>query len=270
MKVAPEVLNSRIMLAKYYIKNKRSHEAINILRQGLKGNDNDAVIYNIIGAAYLDAEDIENSRQNFEKTIASNPKFFLPYFNLALLYLNTGSEEMAVKEYKKVLDIDNKNITALLMLARVMEADRKDEEALSFYMKAKETGKEIAYLSLAEYYQKRNDNKQAMKVLQEALNVDPKNVHAREMIGLLHMAARNYKEALSVYRDLKESLPETGAEMTADVYAAMGDFDSALKEMEKLLLKDKSRIDILARIVNLYIKKKILEMQRKQQKILFL
>ena len=256
VKVAPEVLNSRIMLAKYYIKNKRSHEAINILRQGLKGNENDAVIYNIIGAAYLNAEDIENSRQNFEKAISSNPKFFLPYFNLALLYLNTGSKEMAVKEYKKVLDIDKNNVTALIMLAKVMEADRKDEEALSFYMKAKETGKAIAYLSLAEYYQKKNDNKQAMKVLQEALSVDPRNVYAREMIGLLHMADKNYKEALTVYRDLKESSPEIGAEMTADVYAAMGEYDSALKEMDKLLLKDKNRIDILARIVNLYIKKK--------------
>jgi putative PEP-CTERM system TPR-repeat lipoprotein len=256
VKVAPELLNSRIMLAKYYIKNKRSQEAINILRQGLKGNENDAVIYNIIGAAYLNSENVENGRQNFEKAISSNPKFFLPYFNLALLDLNTGSKEMAVKQYKRVLDIDSKNVSALLMLAKVMEADRKDEEALSYYMKAKETGKEIAYLSLAEYYQRKNDNKQAMKVLQEALSVDPRNVYARKMLGLLHMADRNYKEALMVYRDLKESSPEIGAEMTADVYAAMGEYDSALKEMEKLLLKDNKRIDILARIVNLYIKKK--------------
>jgi putative PEP-CTERM system TPR-repeat lipoprotein len=256
VKIAPEVLNSRIMLAKYYIKNERFHEAVNILKQGLKGNDSDAVIYNIVGAAYLGAEDIENSRQNFEKAISANPRFFLPYFNLALLYLNKGEKEMAVKEYRKILDIDTKNVAALLMLAKVMDADKKDKEALSFYMKAKETGEEIAYLSLAGYYQARNDNKQALRVLQEALSFDPRFTHAKEMIGLLYVGEKNYKEALSVYKELKESSPEIGAEMTADVYAAMGEYDKAVTEMKGLLLRDNKRIDILGKIVGLYIKKK--------------
>jgi putative PEP-CTERM system TPR-repeat lipoprotein len=256
VKIAPEVLNIRIMLAKYYIKREKFHEAVNILKQGLKGNESDAVIYNIIGAAYLGAKDMENSRQNFEKAISANPKIFLPYYNLALLYLNKGEKEMAVKEYKKILDIDKRNVAALLMLAKVMDADKKDKEALSFYMKAKETGEEIAYLSLAGYYQAKSDDKQALKVLHEALSFDPRYKHAKEMIGRLLISEKNYKEAILVSKDLKESSPEMGAEMTADVYMAMGEYDKAVNEMKGLLIKDNKRIDILVKIVNLYIKKK--------------
>jgi len=259
VKIAPEVLNSRIMLAKYYIKNERYHEAVNILKEGLKGNESDAVIYNIIGAAYLGAGDLENGRQNFEKAISTNPKIFLPYFNLAILYLNKGEKEMAVKEYEKILEIDKRNVTALLMLAKVMEADKKDKEALSYYMMAKETGKEIAYLSLAAFYQKKDDIVQAQKTLQEALSFDPRYSHAKDMMGRLLIGKKNYKEALSVYRDLKESSPEISAEMTADIYAAMGEYDKAITEMKGLLIKDDKRIDVLGKIVSLYIKKKDFE-----------
>ena len=259
VKVAPEVLNSRIMLAKYYINNERYHEAVNILKQGLKGSKSDAVIYNIIGAAYLGAGEMENGRQNFEKAISTDPKIFLPYFNLALLYLNEGKNEMAIKEYQKILEIDKRNVSALLMLAKVMEADKKDKEALSFYMKAKETGEEIAYLSLAAYYQKKNDIKQAQKTLQEALSFDPRYSHAKDMMGRLLVGEKNYKEALSVYRDLKESSPEIGAEMTADIYAAMGEYDKAITEMKSLLIKNDKRIDVMGKIVSLYIRKKDFE-----------
>jgi len=256
VKIAPDLLDSRIILAKYYIKTKKFIEAITTLEEGLRGNVNDAVLYNIIGAAHIGLLDTGKSLQSFEKAKSSNPGFLLSYFNSALVYLNKGDQEKAIKEYEKVLDISDSNITALLMLARVLEAEKRDKEALSYYFKAKKLGKVEAYMALAGYYQRKNDSKQALSVLKEALNIEPDNLRAGDMMGALYAADRNYKESLSVYRDIKDISPGFAAERIAGVYAAMGDYDKAITEMRGLLAKNKNRTDVLQTILNLYMKKK--------------
>ncbi|MBI5055406.1 MAG: PEP-CTERM system TPR-repeat protein PrsT [Nitrospirae bacterium] len=256
VRIAPDLLNSRIMLAKYYVKNKKYQDAVNTLKEGLKGNTNDAILYNIIGIAYHEAKDDGNAKQNFEKAISSNPKFLLPYFNSALVDMNNGEKKSAIKKYNKVLDIDKNNVTALLMLAKIMESDKNDKEALSYYSRAKESGKVEAYLSLAGYYQRKRDTKQAAKELEEARSIDPKNVQAREMMGRLYMSEKNYNEALSLYKDLKDSAPALGTGRTASVYAAMGDYDKAIAELKGLLAKEPNRVDIMGGITNLYLRKK--------------
>jgi putative PEP-CTERM system TPR-repeat lipoprotein len=254
--VAPDVLSSRIVLAKYYLRSSRFQDARKILNEGLKGNANDAFLYNMIGASHLGDKDLEKARQSFEKAVSSNSKFFLPYFNLAILYLNKGEMEMAVNEYRKVLDIEGTNITALLSLARILEEENKDSESLSYYTRAKEQGKPIAYISLAGYYQRKNDTGQAIQVLKEALNVDPRNVQVKEMLGLLNVADKNYKEALSVYKDLKDNSPEAGTAGMAKTYVAMGDYDNAITELRGLSSREPNKREIRREIVNLYIRKK--------------
>lgn len=256
VEIAPDLLNSRIILARYYIRDKRFKEAINTLKEGIQEKPDDAILYNIIGMAYLGKNDMSNAVNNFEKAIASNPKFFLPYFNLALLYISEDKKEEAIKEYKKVLDIDNDNVSALLMMAKIMEIDKKDQDALLYYEKAKRLGDPKAYLSLAEYYHRNNEGEKAMNVIEEALRTNPEDAAAMDMKGRILLANKDYKSALSVYKNLSKSAPEIGKKRMADIYGVMGDFNSAIKELKWLLAGRSDRIEIQRKIVNLYIMKK--------------
>ncbi len=256
VKVAPELLNSRILLAQYYIKNKKFQDAIHILKKGLKENPDDAILYNIIGAAYLGAQNIDKSITYFKKAIASDANFVLPYINLAFIYLSKNKKEEAIKEYKKVLELDDGNVTALLMMAKIMEADKKDKEALSYYTKAKGEEDSIAYLSLAGYYLRKKDNKRAIEVLDEALIVDQEDIKAMDMKGRIFLANNDYQEALSVYKNLKKVSPEIGAERMVDVYTGIGDYDRAIIELRGLLTRNSYRADLLGKMTHLHIKKK--------------
>ena len=256
VEIAPELLNSRIILARYYIKSKKFREAIDILKKGLKENPDDAILYNIMGMVYFKSRDIDKAGQYFEKAIASKPEFFLPYFNLAVLYLNKDEKEKAIDEYKRVLEIENNNVTALLMLAKIMEAEKREREALAYYIKAKDQGEPIAYLSLAEHYYKKNEREKAVKVLEEALRNNPEDVKAMDMKGRIYLAGKDYQSALLVYKDMAAVAPETGKQRMAGVYSAMGDYNRAIRELKGLLAGRADSAGIQRKIVSLYIRKK--------------
>lgn len=256
VEIAPEILNTRIILAQYYIKDKRYDDAIKTLKEGLKESPEDATLHNIIAVAYLGSEDQEQAVFYFKKSIEFDPMFFSPYFNLASIYLKNGDKEKAIKEYNKVLELDSNNDSALLMLARIAEGERKDKEALAYYERARLTGTPIAYLSLAGYYQRRKDSTRAIEVIDEALQHHPEDVNISDMKGRIYVANKNYREALLVYSQLKDISLETGLERMAGVYMAMGEYDKAINELTGLQVKRPESMGVIGRIVNIQLMKK--------------
>ena len=256
VEIAPDLLNSRIILARYYIKNDRFRDAIDTLKKGLKESPDDAILYNSIGAAYFGSKDTNKAVQYFEKAIAAKPEFLMPYFNIAVLYLDKDEKDKAINEYKRVLEIDGKNVAALLMLAKIMEAEKKEKEAFAYYRKAKEQGKSIAFLSLARFYYGKGKTEKAINVLDEALRVDPKDLKAMDMKGRLYLAGKDYKRALSLYETMSMTDPARGRIGKAMVYKSMGDFQKAVREFEGLLAGKGDKTGILKQMVDLYIEKK--------------
>jgi arylsulfatase A-like enzyme/Tfp pilus assembly protein PilF len=71
------------------------------------------VILNIVGVSYWETGDIENAQRYYEKSIAANKNFPLPYNNLATLYSsifnrtkNQNAYEKSIQYYKKAIDLD--------------------------------------------------------------------------------------------------------------------------------------------------------------------
>ena len=255
VEIAPDLLNNRIILARYYIKNKKYGLAINTLKDGLEETSNDAVLYSMIGAAHMGNNEMDKARSNFNKAISSNPDYYSPYFNLALLHLNDNKHEEAMKEYKRVLNLDGKNVRALLMTAKVLESDNRGAEALSYYMKAKEQGAPVAYMALAEYYLKKQQRQKAIDLLEEALSDNPENMKLMEMKGGLYMAADEHENALSLYKRMKSVSPEIGGRRLAWVYAAMGDYDKGITELKGLLSGNENNMEVMAQLAGIYLKK---------------
>ena len=256
VKVAPDMLNSRIILAQYYIKTRQFEKAIEILSEGLKENPNDAILYNIMGAAYLGSEHMDNAVKYFEKSIESNSKFFLPYFNLARVHLGTKNKDRAKAEYLRVLEVDPNNLPALLMMAKIMESEKKDAEALTYYKKAKALGKPVAYVELAGFYQRKNDMNGAVRVLDEALKTAPEDTNLLDMKGRVYFSLKDYKKALDVYQLMEKSSPELAKEKMAGIYAYTGDYDNAIKKLKEIVNKNPDRVEIMQKIAAIYMKKK--------------
>ncbi len=258
--IAPDLLNSRIMLARYYIKIRRYKDAVKTLEEGLRENPQDALMYNMIGMVYLRSGDMNKASENFERSIDADPGFYLPYSNLGFIYMNRNEKEKAMAEYKKILDLDKDNVAAnvmaMIMIAKILETDKKDNEALEYYMKAKGHKEAIAYLSLAKYYLRKKNDKKTIDTIDEGLSIYPRDIKLLDMKGLLYVEKRKFKEALSVYRDLKKISLETGMKKLAAVYDLMGDYKNAIRELNALLVGKNDRVDILALLTRLYINEK--------------
>jgi putative PEP-CTERM system TPR-repeat lipoprotein len=256
VEISPDVLQSRVVLARYYVLNLDYDNAIKILKEGLKDKPNDAILLNLMGMAYLGKKDAASAVRHFEKAVEANPRFFLPYINLAAYYAVKGENDKAIKEYQKILAIDGNNTRAMLMLAGHMERIGKDKEALTYYVKAKEQKTAAAFLALANYYTRKKDIKNAVTVIDELLNIEPKNIKAMIMKGQLYFANKDYQKALATYRQLESISPENGEIRMAGVYKAMGDYDRALEKLKTLLSRHPGRADMHAELMRLYLKKK--------------
>jgi putative PEP-CTERM system TPR-repeat lipoprotein len=256
VEISPDVLQSRVVLARYYVLQRDYDNAIKVLKEGLRNKPNDAILLNLMGLAYMGKKDNDSAIRYFEKAVAANPRFYLPYMNLAAYYAGKGENDKATKEYQKILEIDGNNTGAMLALAGHMERNNKDKEALTYYLKAKEQKTAVAFLALAEYYERKKDIKNAVKVIDEVLDIEPKNIKAMIMKGHLHFANKDYQRALAAYRQLESISPENGAIRMAGVYKAMGDYDSAIENLKTLLSKHPESADMHTDLMRLYLKKK--------------
>ncbi len=95
----------------------------------------------------------------------------LPFaFNLAEIYKVQGEYEKAEENLKAVLDQFDSGLI-YYMLGEVYEAQGKGDEALIYYLKAKEAEHDrvAGYAGLAKYYYERGDTLNTIKYLREAM-----------------------------------------------------------------------------------------------------
>jgi putative PEP-CTERM system TPR-repeat lipoprotein len=256
VEVAPDLLNTRAILSKYYIKNGKYDDALKTLTEGLKNNSNDALLYNIMGAAYLGKKEVDKALQQYEKAKDLNPKLLLPYYSMGLIYTSQGEKDKAIMEYEKVLEMKSDDFKALILLARIMESDRKEKEALDYYLRAKKHKKSAAYVAIAEFYLRRNEDDRALKELEEALSMNPKNIRVINLMGSIYMKKGDYQSAVMQYRNIAAVHPELGSGLLVQAYSAMGNYDSAIEELKGLIAKNNKEIRLRMKLAELYIKKK--------------
>lgn len=235
VKVAPEILNTRFLVASYYMQKNNHAKALSVLNEGLTGKKNDAALYTCMAKIMFADKKGAQGVQYLRKAKDSDPGSLDPYFTLAAYYAVSGSDDKALNEYYAVLEKDSVNVKAMLRIAELMELRGRDNEAVSFYLKAKETRNPAAYMALANYYVKKNDPKKALSILAEANSYIPRNTAILEMRGLLQMKEKQYKEALKTFDDIEQIVPEYGIPLKINAYLAMNEPNDAVKEARRAI-----------------------------------
>jgi tetratricopeptide (TPR) repeat protein len=235
VQVAPEILNTRFLLASYYIRQKNYDKAMNVLKAGVKGQKSDALLYNTM-AGVLVAENKESEAiPLLQKSKETDPDLLAPYFNLALYYVSKKDTEKALGQYNEVLKRDPRNLSALTGSAKILESIGKKSEALSLYLKAKETNKAEGYLALAGYYERTKDLSKAIGVLDEAIRADSENMPAVIAKGKIYVEEKSYNEAIKTFDQVASKKPEQGFPLLISTYMAMGEGQKAVATAQKII-----------------------------------
>lgn len=237
VQAAPDVLNSRLLLASYHLRAGKGDKALSILKSGLSGKKGDAFLYNSIAAVYFAQNKPDEGLKSIQKAKEVDPAFPASYQNLATYFIATGKYEKAIEEFTALLRNDPQNFQAMLGLAGLHEIKGNDSAALASYQKAVETKQPPAFMAKAGYHMKKKETSKALKVLEDALKIDARNVAVLEMKGRLLVDEKKYKEAVRVFDEVEAINPEAGVALKIGTYVTMKDTAKALEQARKIIEK---------------------------------
>ena len=237
VQAAPDVLHSRLMLGLYQLRVGKPDKALLVLKSGLTGKKSDALLYNGIAAVYFSQNKQAEGINSIKKAKEVDPALPASYQNLANYFASTGNYEKAIEEYTALLRSDPQNTQALLGLAVLHEIKGNDSEALKYYQKATGTNQATAYMAKASYHLKKLETFKALKVLDEALKVDARNVAVLEMKGRLLANEKKYKEAIKVFEEVESIDQGAGVALKIGVYVSMKDTAKAVEQARRIIEK---------------------------------
>ena len=235
--ISPEVLNTRFLLAAYHMRRKNFAKSVSVLKEGIRGQKSDALLYNAMAASQFADKREADGVKSLQRAKEINPVFYAPYFNLAGYYRAKGDTEKSLNEYGGVLKRSPQNLLALVGMAATLESKGKTSEALAYYQKAKETKQSAGYLALVEYHVRKKESGKAMGVLNEALKAEPRNAAALELKGKLYGADKKYKEAIKIFEELEAVAPDRALPLKIGTYIAMKDPAKAVENAQKIITK---------------------------------
>lgn len=230
IRVAPELLNTRLILSSFYESRNNRAKAFKTLDEGLAGKKNDAVLYCGMARMLFADNKPDEAVRNLNKAKESDPAAVAPYFMLGSYYTSILNAGRALNEYAEILRKEPGNVKAMLHSAALLESSGRYNEAAAWYLKAKETRDPVAYLALSRYYEKRGDAEKALNTLVESGRHLPRSADLLEQKVRLYLKNSQYKEALKTCDDIEAVSPERAISRRVSAYISMGKRPEALKE----------------------------------------
>ena len=188
--------------------------------------------------AVIIEDPIEQEQVQFEsnqeiKTKPNENVKAIGHFMDGQLFMSQGNYSMAILEFQDALELDPEATTIIV--------------------------------SMAECYWKLGKAKKSEELLFNALNLDPEDYEAREMLANQYIYQNKHNKAIEQYRVLAENADEGDTKYLialAKLVLSQNDINESISLFIKAYEKDKSRMDILEEAANLSLRSRQLEKAR--------
>ncbi len=156
-----------------------------------------------LGNRELDNGNIDNAVRAFKTAINLNPRDPKPYSNLGMAYELKREYQKARKAYEKALEINPKNLSTINNLAGLSLLDGNSGEAMALYDAsiASDPLYVEPYLNLARFFLESRDLDSAEVYLRRVLDIEPENVEALNLIGVVTNLTERSEEAVGHFQD---------------------------------------------------------------------
>jgi len=220
-------------LSELYIQTGRLREAQTDAEEALKANPNDVNAHRMLGRIFT--RQIGDSQEH---------------------RIDESMLKKSIEEYKKITELDPKDVESWLMLGRLHKVAQNSVDAQNAYKKALEVDpdNEDALTGLAMVYADLGDNTSAADLLKKlaAKNPTPRSLQA---LAAAYEQMHEYALAAETLKRTLELNPPNAAEikrfMAADLRRAM-QFDAALKVYQELVTEEPSDAESYLRMSNIY------------------
>ena len=181
----------------------------------------------------IEPEEVQFESNQEIKTKPNENVKAIAHFMDGQLFMSQGNYSMAILEFQDALELDPQATTIIV--------------------------------SMAECYWKLGKAKKSEELLFNALNYDPEDYEAREMLANQYIYQNKHDKAIEQYRVLAENADEGDTKYLialAKLVLSQNDINESISLFIKAYEKDKSRIDILEEAANLSLRSRKLERAR--------
>jgi len=219
----------------------RSKEAAAKIEEHLVRRPEDAESRMLLAKIFIRDGRLDEAAAQCRQAYALNPKDTMPLLLLSELHLLANQQDLAKTALNNVLAVDRSSASAHLLLARLLAEEKNFAQALEHYQKAAELNPaENLRLELAGMLARQKKYSQAAKIYQELIAADELNEEAR--IGLVHvyLLQGQKKKAMTELRRLKELAGDVErADLTViKLCIQWEEFDKAIRLLQDLLKKE--------------------------------
>jgi len=225
-------------LGEFYISLESPDDAVRVLESAARIAPDNAKIHRTLGSAYRLGLKLDEAIAEYQRVVSIDANDKRAYYELANLHRSRGAYEVAIKLYRRQLELDPTYTASSKGLALTYLAQGKTELAeaeLKKIRSADEVTKDY-YLQtqLAFYYLMHGLGKQARQAVEKALKAEPRYSWARIAAAEVDLADGNYFEAERHLLTAKQYGNFPTLEFTlGKVYLSVEDFDDSLAQFAK-------------------------------------
>jgi tetratricopeptide (TPR) repeat protein len=248
-------------LSELYIQTGRLREAQSDAEEALKANPNDVNAHRMLGRIFtrqigdsqekrIDEAMLKKSIEEYKKITELDPKDVDSWLMLGRLHKVAQNSVDAQNAYKKALEVDPDNEDALTGLAMVY-ADLGDNTSAADLLKklASKNPSARSLQALAAAYEQMREYALAAETLRRALDLNPPPPNLAELKRFMAADLRRagqYQEALKVYQDLVTEEPSDAESYLrmSNIYTQLRDFAKAREAEDKARAIEPNNLDV--------------------------
>jgi tetratricopeptide (TPR) repeat protein len=270
----PENGGANVLKAKFLLKDGKNREGIEILTPLTTSYPKWAEPFFYLALAHLGQGEIELAQKNIDTALQNGPSVSRYHTLAAQIYLVKGESDAAGKAASIAISLENRNFSAVKLLAKALIQGKKFKEAVALIENVeKQVSNDadlignlgLAYLGLEDKEKAKatfsrlleispdnskalalltaltagNDAQKAKTIIQEQIAKTPKAGGHYMLLGDLLVREKDYDEAITAYKMAQELAPNNPQPyvVIARLMSSLGKTDEAIKELQDLLAK---------------------------------
>jgi tetratricopeptide (TPR) repeat protein len=242
LEIKPDFLDARKFLYGMFIQTKDYDSAINTIQGYLRFNSQDKFNLTTLGEVYAIKGDEAQARTTFQKIIDLDPKDPQGHYQLALLGLKTKKTDEALKYADKALQVQPNFLPALQLEVSIYQDQKQADKALAAVRQTLARSPKNPQLQqmLGELLLVQKQPQAAIGPLTEALNLNPRQVAALQLLSLAYQQVPDSDKALQQL-EAKVADPQEApifALVLATVYERQQKFDKAINLYSSLVARN--------------------------------
>lgn len=248
------VFQADLALVMAHLRRGETDKALEAHAQLERKQPDNPLVHNLRGGLMLAKRDVPAARAAFEKALSLRPDYLSAAINLARIDLAERRPDDALGRIKAVIDLNPKNVEALLTLAelqRTTGAAPADVLGSLERAEAASPGAVAPNLAIVQHHLRQRDFPRALQVAQKVAAAYPEDPRVVEALARAQLAAGDSQQAISALNKLASLQPRSPQPfvMLADVQRSLKNNDAAEQALLRALSISPDAIEAQQRLI---------------------